>query len=249
MRQKPSKDLVPLEGQPVEPPPKAPATTTAVAAPLPGARRVDAALLDAVVADVNRITTTSGLEHARAVAEVVVGRLGGGDLDAFQAAASEHATWRALASRTDLAVSHSFLWSCVAVLEQLRELPPEIGMALPVSHHKRLLTVKDDDVKLALATRAVEEGMTVQELEAAVAATRPDGAKGEGRKPLPPFAKAIRGLPRLFEGVKASDVTPRAIAKLGADEVEDLVAILDSQLATLHALRDALAAGLDGRAS
>ncbi len=221
--------------------------TTALTVALPGAAKVDNMLLDEAVEEINHLTMAHGLEHARAVGEVIVRRFGGGDLDAFRTGATQHTSWRALADRDDLGVSHSFLWGCVAVLHQLRILPDAVGKALPVSHHRRLLAIRDDDTRLALATKAVDEKLSVQDLEAEVAKVRKDEATGEkrGRKPLPAFAKSVRALPRLLKDVESKDVTAIAIQALGTDEAETLVATIDTHIGAITALREAIRGRLD----
>jgi hypothetical protein len=223
--------------------------STAIAIALPGAAEIDTGLLDDAIAEIGSITAASRLDHARAVGECIVRRFGGGDLDAFRWGAAKHTTWRALADRKDLprGVGYSYLWSSVAVLHQIRELPPQIGTALDVSHHRRLLCVKDPETKLALATKAVEQSLSVPALEAEISKVLEDKPRGEkrGRKPWPTFVKALHALPRVFKGVKAIDVTNAAIEALGTDEVLDLLTTIDSHLEEIQALRNAIRARLD----
>ena len=78
----------------------------------------------------------------------------GGDLDYAQKSHSKHLSFAALADHSELNVGKSTLWYAVAMLGQLRQLPKDIAGALPFSHHKLLLTVKDPEQKLELAKEA-----------------------------------------------------------------------------------------------
>jgi hypothetical protein len=84
--------------------------------------------------------------------------------------AGRHVTFRALAKREDLRVAYTTIWYSVAVLDQLRCLPADIATALPLSHHKLLVPVKDEELKRRLAERAVQQALPVREFSAVVKA-------------------------------------------------------------------------------
>lgn len=209
---------------------------------LPGAARPDRRLIDHAVTHINRIYTARGMQMARELGEFVVQEFFGGDLGAAMERAGGHASWRGLASREDLLVSHSHLWSCVQVLGQLRRLPDAVGTALSVSHHRRLLVVKDEQTMARLAEEAVREGLSVKELEERVQAQRAREQRGErrGRKPLPGFVKAIHALRRvdLADGA----LTDEAVRALPPDESEALVETLSERIASLQAMRERIQA-------
>lgn len=210
---------------------------------LPGATELAPDLLDRAVEDINRIYRAHGLETARAIGEYVVTTFFAGDLDAALRHSRTHATWRALAGRDDLLVSYSNLWSCVQVLDQLHRLPEDIGAALSVSHHRRLLALRDEDARARLAEAAVAEDLTVRELEERIAAQRAETQVGErrGRKPLPRIVKAIRALRR----VDLSDevASQEEIGALREEQAAEVLAEIDGQVRALEALRERILGG------
>ncbi len=217
------------------------ASSGAAALALPGAAAADDALLDQVVADINRLHTAKGLELARALGEYLVGAFFGGSLDNFKVERS-HASWRALAERADLQVSHSTLWYSVSILAQLRELPEEIGSALSVSHHRRLLPVRDAKAKQTIATKAVDQGLSVNQLEKLVAKQRNKERKGDrrGRRPIPDYLKSLRRLPRLVEPLTSYEITAADVEAAGVEQMQEVLGSLSEQLETLAAAKEEL---------
>ena len=166
---------------------------------LPGETELDPLSLDEVVADLNRIYTTQGMETVRIVGEYVLERFFEGDSEAFRQRSKKHVTFRQLAERDDLQMSYSFVWKSVAVVDQLRLLPLDVALSLPMSHHVALLPLKDATEKVRLAQAAADEGLGRDALLARVKAARlaSGGASKVGRPPLPAFVKAFRRLGKL----------------------------------------------------
>jgi hypothetical protein len=221
-------------------------TVDAAEQALPGAAELAPDLLDRAVEDINRIYRAHGLETARAIGEYVVNAFFAGDLEIALRRSRSHATWRALAGRDDLLVSHSHLWWCVQVLDQLRRLPDDIGAALSVSHHRRLLALRDEETRARLAEAAVAEDLTVRQLEERVAARRTEEQAGErrGRKPLPRIVKAIRALRRVDLGGEVG--SDEEVGALGDEEAAEVIAEIEAQLRALEALRERVLGGRDG---
>jgi hypothetical protein len=121
----------------------------------------------------------------------------------------------------------------VGVLQLYERLPADIRDQLGVSSLRRLLTVKDEDTRLQLATRAAREPLTVVGLEQAIAAQARSPRRG--RKPLPAPVKAVRAAARQLDRVETGD-----LATLGGPAAQALLAELDATLATAHTLRDRL---------
>jgi hypothetical protein len=217
--------------------PAGPVDSTEIAVgTLSGADAVDKHLLDEAVAELNAIATAKGLEASRALAECVLRTFFGGKLDAFRPNEKKHLSWRALAKRKGLRVGHSNLSSSVRVLDQLRLLPDNIGAALPVSHHRRLLVVKDADAKLRLAEKAVGEKLSVKDLEAEVKHQRAkEPEERRGRKRLPDWVKAVHAL----ESIKldAGEDVVAEVVKLPEGEVQGLLATIDRQIESLQSLK------------
>ena len=153
---------------------------------LPGEEVEDAALLDRVVEELNGVWRAQGLATARALAGVVLDAFFRGDPALYEARRGWHASLRALAARADLQFNYQALWTALAVTVQCAALPAPVAEALPVSHHKALLPLKDAAVKAELAAEAAREGWTVRELEARVRDARgaaPGGARPRRGKP------------------------------------------------------------------
>lgn len=210
-----------------------------VDSPLPGATALEPELLERAVEDLNRLYRTHGLETARALGEYVVHAFFAGDLAAARRRARGHATWRALAGREDLLVSYSHLWACVQVLDQLRRLPADIGAALSVSHHRRLLALRDEEARARLAEAAVAEELTVRELEQRVAQER--SGERRGRKPLPRLVKAVRALRRVDLGPELTSA--EEVRALGEQEAAEVLAEIEGQLRALEDLRKRVLGG------
>lgn len=221
-----------------------PAETTDMATTLPGENDVDAALVDQVVGDLNQIYRVKGMETARAVGELLLARFFDGDPARFHERGKDHVSFRQLAERDDLSFSHAFLWNACAVVEQLRLLPEDLASALPLSHHKLLLTVKDPAEKERLAREAVAQGLSKRALEEAVKETRPEvpPESRPGRKPLP---AVVKGLTRLKAAVALAG--SEELGALDADRAREVLAELDVQVAALGRIREALKAAAGER--
>jgi hypothetical protein len=140
----------------------------------------------------------------------VLAKFFGGDLDYAQKSHTKHLSFAALADHSELNVGKSTLWYAVAMLGQLRQLPKDIAGALPFSHHKLLLTVKDPEQKLELAKEAVATGLSKRKLEDRVRGVRGErwtGAGKPGRQALPPWAKGIGTIKKAVESAMATGVT------------------------------------------
>ena len=206
---------------------------------LPGALELDEALLDDLVGQLNRIYATRSIATARDIAERVVEVLGLGDLQDFLAVARVHATWHAMKKRADLLMPFARIWSSIAVLDQLRRLRKDLGDALPIEHHKRLLVVKDEAALVELAETAVARKLTAAQLSTEIHARGLAAPKGgRGRKRLPPVVKSVRAATKTF-----ADFQPDpADASLGAEDLDALLAALEKHDRALDRVREHLTA-------
>lgn len=209
-------------------------TETALAPILPGEGVVVDQLVADAVAKLNHIYAAKGLETARDVGEYIIQTFFGGDPERFHERGKDHMSFRALAQHDDLQVSASFLWHACAVVEQLRLLPEDVGSALPLSHHRLLLSVKDPDEKERLARGAVERRLSKRDLEAEVVALRPAVAPESkpGRKALPPLAKGLTQLKKAVALAGSGDV-----ASLDREKAKALLGELEEQMAALAKLK------------
>lgn len=198
---------------------------------------VDDALVDEVVEAVNRLYVAKGLEVALAIGRSLIDRIFGGDPEQFRDAGRANASFRKLSQRADLRVSHSFLWYACAVVAQVDELPDDLREALPLSHHRALVPLRDAAAKAELARRAVDEEMTKRQLEKQVRLRRQ--ALGEtsraGRPPLPAAVKVVNRIGSVVRAAAESEVD-------GLDGVRarELAAQVAEQIAALMALKERL---------
>lgn len=130
---------------------------------LSGSSTIDEKLLSKAVSELNAIYVSKGIETARSIGTYVINTFFEGDIDLFRKKNKKHPTFRALASRDDLAFAFNTIWYSVAVLEQFRHLPKNIAESLSLAHHKLLLPVEDIETKKRLAQRAVIEKMSSRE--------------------------------------------------------------------------------------
>lgn len=174
--------------------------------PLPGESVEDIGLVLEVLAQVNSMYEAGALVMLREVGKVVLAQMFGNDASRFAAVEKTHVSYRALAKHRDLRVSASSIWYGVAIQENFR-LFGDAAEQLGASQHRRLVHVRDPEARTALAQRALEESLTVEELEAAIKSQGPvvdPDAPKRGRPTLPvpvkrfgQVAHAISELPSL----------------------------------------------------
>jgi hypothetical protein len=202
---------------------------------LPGELRLDAALIERTVTELNELHRTKGLGTARAMGECLLRAFFDDDVGVFRARAKAHLSFRALTQDPSLKVGYTLLYHTVGTVGQLRTLPPEIGERLSFSHHKALLPVRSEAAKLRLARRAVQAGLTVRAFEAEVLAvrdrSRPRDAVRRGRPRLPPLAKALKRLPD--PGELGEELGPEELDYFTREEAR---ALLESSEASLERL-------------
>jgi len=219
--------------------PKAKKPSMELAVELPGAASIEVSLLDQAVEKINNVYRTNALETARGVAECIIDVFFDGKVENFRKRNGTHLSFKELAKREDLQVSYQFVWNACAVVEQLRAFPDEIALALPMSHHKLLLTVKDDKEKVKLAEAAVKKGLSKRQFEERVKVVRENQSaeldSKAGRPPLPAFVKALGGLKKLVTQAQEGEISEDSFehyskddaAKL-LDEAEELIDELDA---------------------
>lgn len=215
---------------------------TELALALPGAEAVDATLLDQAVADLNQLYRAKGLETARAVAECVIQVFFDGNVENFRARHGTHMSFKELGKRDDLQVSYQFIWNSCAVVEQLRSFPQDIADALPMSHHKLLLPVKDEAKKKALAKAAVKDHLSKRDFEARVKAVRAEQKTDSraGRPPLPAFAKAFAKLKQVAHLAQSESINSESFAHYSKTEARTLLDHLDKDIEALKGVAAAV---------
>ena len=217
---------------------------------LPGERVVDNQLVSGLVEAINSKHARRSLELALEIGQLVVDHLFNGNLSLAEARARGHASYRALAERDDLALSHSRLHKCVRVLVHVHQLGPELTERLTFSHHVALLPVRDLRDRQALARKAAAKGWTSRELRVeAQRLHRKATGHRPGRPPLPDFMKQLRAVVRYSE--QATETLPPVadIHQVKPDQARELLVELDRQLDRLQHLRDHVVARLGARSA
>ncbi len=213
------------------------ARATALAVQLPGADSIDGALLDRAVSELNQLYRTKGLETARAVAEVVIDVFFGGSLDNFKARSGSHISFAELKKRSDLQVSYQFVWNSCAVYDQLRLLPQDVVDALPMSHQKLLLPVKNQEQKVALAQAAVQENLGKRAFEERIKLVRKaETTSKAGRPALPAFAKAFTVVKRAVGILGKGKIDQDSFVHFSKEEARAQLAEWEQQVGELAAV-------------
>lgn len=207
--------------------------------PLPGAETLDETLIDEVVSNVNSLYISHSIETVRAIGEYVLGKFFDGDPAKFHSHGPKHASFRRLAERADLAVKYGWIWNACAMAEQWPSLSERVRMALPVSHHKLLLPVKDVGEKEKLARKAVEKGLSKRAFEAEIKRERSKkgGKEKRGRPPLPTFVRGLTKLAAAVELATSEAVTGEAFAAYSPKKGKALMDALGEQIRALETLR------------
>jgi hypothetical protein len=214
---------------------------------LPGGTVIDSLALDRAVIKIAGIYTKRGLETAISIGRYVLDTFFAGDFESFRREGKKHVTFRALAERSDLCVSHSFIWYAVAVLEQLQTLPVEIGWALQFSHHKLLLPLKDREIKVRLAREAVVEKMSKRTLADRIRELRRDSSvfSRAGRPPLPAFVKGLTQVKRGIERACSEQPSDELFARYNLEDASALLDDTERDLANLTRLVSQLRARIE----
>jgi hypothetical protein len=213
---------------------------------LPGEAEVDSALISKAVFEINRFYSAQGLETARAIGQYVIDTFFGGSLEVFHKRDGGHLSFRALAKHDDLRVSYSWLHNAVAVVEQWDLLPEDIRSALPFTHQKLLLPVKDTEVKVRLAREVVEKDMAKEALAKKIQKLRAkeEGTKA-GRPVLPTFVKGLTKLRKAIEEATSDTVTVEAFSKYTPKQARDLLEDVGQELKSLQEMFDRVRAVAD----
>jgi hypothetical protein len=212
--------------------------TKSVCPPTKGEEATQQADLDATVKKIN-VLAREGHYGDIEIGKELLQNVFGGDR-ANLTGRGKNPSWRELAERDDVELSHSRLWKCVRLHLQTEDLVRD-GVdptTLRVSHQRLLIPVKDPVVKAKLARQAAAESWTVERLEHEVRNAR-------GKPQVAGHLKALKALPKLIDAladvrVKASDVKSLG----GAQRVVRIRESLERQLEVLPALLESLDAAL-----
>ena len=165
--------------------------------PEPPVLTTDEAELVVKVAQKVRAAYVKGvIETLLAVGKIVLDDMFDGSIDKFKASEKKHPSFRALAALATngkAGISASNLWYAMALHDNVKVLGKEMTNRIPTSQQRVLVHIKDPKVRIDLAKRTIDEGLTVNALRALVPrkhVTKP-GQRGAGRPRLKPEVKAL----------------------------------------------------------
>ncbi len=188
--------------------------------------------LDEAVATLNDLATEVGLATSLRIGAYLLDAFFGGDPERYRTESSHQEAFRALLRHPDLVPSTSFLWYAIAVHLQYEELPPAVAARLPLSHHRVLLPLRDQDLKLRLAKRAAWNRWSKRELVREVQ-HRTQRSPQRGRPRLPTFVKGARLLRKALDHVDPTALDETRCQRFGAEQCLEALAALEADLETL----------------
>lgn len=170
-----------------------------------GSEGVDDALVRDARTRIRAVHERGTRDASLSVGSILLEMFYGNQLTCYRGQGRTPVSLRALAKEPGPGLSASYLWTSLAVLNQMELFPVELGEALSLAHHRLLLSLHDPSVRLAVATKAVEEGWSKQVLRAHVAALLVLSPKSRpGRKPRPAHARAVNALEEFANHAKAA---------------------------------------------
>ena len=215
---------------------------------LPGIGDVDKGLLSEVVTELNSLYAAKSVETACAVGEYILKRFFDGTLENYNEWGVKHQTFGELlkvaqSDNSPLHISASGLWYSVRILEQVKALPEEIAMALPVTHHRMLVPVKNAKLKLKLAKEAVSKSIPSRSFQDEVKKVREEEREkaergfSSGRPSLPPFAKGLKQLIKAIDVATNERITKKSFETFDAEQAKDLLKEASKALGKLKTLQ------------
>lgn len=188
---------------------------------------MDAARIEEVGAKIRALHARDTLRTALAVGQVLLESFYANDLAEYRSRRRRHTSLRALARQGGLGVSGTYLWTCLAVLDQVDQLPPEVGSSLSLAHHRLLLGVPVPAVRTALAADAVAEGWSCEVLRDRIRELR-DAQRPGLRRGRPPVSARVRAIDALevFEKHARAALADTSRDPARPDELESLRARL-----------------------
>ncbi len=179
------------------------------------APEIDSDLVHGAIQFLNRTLYRSGVKVAVEVSEYVIATFLGGDSSLLASKDPfKTGSLRALAEHPDLQMGAATLNRLVRIGLQVRHLPADLAEELSPSHHRALLTVKNAAHKQHLAREAVQNHWTAQQLEATIAAEKPQDEPHQGRPPQSPVVKWVNALQKTAGQEQFGETMAEAFHKL-----------------------------------
>lgn len=200
--------------------------------------QLDLTLIDEAVVEINKFYTTKGLETVHTVGDYSLQKFFGGDPYNFLKRGNGLVTIRKLGKREDLLFGWKFIWNAVAGITQLPSLPAAVAEALPLSHHKLLLSIKGDDTRSKVAEEAVNESLGKWAFEARVKAMHANDEVGSKarRPPLPGFVKAFTARKKVVKTATEAEVSTKSVERFSKEAGKEMLVEMEAQIAVLDAV-------------
>lgn len=192
----------------------------------PGVNEIDEQLVEAVVGRLNRLHAAVHLSLYRAFGEVLLDAFYQGDLDVFAQIGRNHASLNAVLEHEGLRPKGSQAWYALNLLPQLRMFGDELSEALPMSHHRILMHVRDEHAKLDLAKRAATGSLSKRALEVEVEQWR------RARQEQPDRRRPVRRRKVTAEPVHVAAVPAKPVVRQEESETIDEPRVDDVELPT-----------------
>lgn len=162
-------------------------------------RCVDRRDVDAVVAELRRLSQTATMELALTIGRLIIERFYGGSTTAWRQRGRRCASFRKLAARPDLPMSATALYRSVAIYELWERLGAVTTWKhVGACHARAVLGLPPADQERVLM-RAESEALTVREVAEVVTSIREQRSDRRGRPRQPPLVRATSGMRRALE--------------------------------------------------
>ena len=216
---------------------------------LPGIGGVDKTLLSEVIRELNSLYAAKSVETSCAIGEYILNRFFDGEFENFNKWGSKHKTFKELTELAQgddspLHISASGLWYSVKILNQVKALPEEIAMALPVTHHRMLVPVKDPKLKLKLAKEAISKGIPSRVFQEECQTVREEERKiqkkkvSSGRPAMPVWMKAINQTVKAVDGVNLNIVTKSSVDFYDEQSIKYLLSEADRAIDKIQKIKN-----------
>lgn len=141
---------------------------------------VDQTVVDVTIAELRVLHLTAAVALARACAELLVRRVFDGDVDRALRVGRRDPNLAAVLADARLPMPPTRLWYALHLLPQLQLFGRELSDALPMSHHRLLIHVRDESARVHLAHEGCH--LSKRELEERIRAWRPGGRRPRPRR-------------------------------------------------------------------
>lgn len=176
---------------------------------------------DLFVRKLRGVCSRATLEFAIQVGKLVIDTFYGGNVAHYRARSGNHPSLRSLAGRSDLPVSLSHLYRCVAIYAASYDLPDfSTWKHLGASHVRTVLDLPHEEQRRLLSF-AESEAWTVQRLEHEARPLRKGSPSKPGRPPLSEKLRRLSNIKRWLEDcpdpvgtIDSGDVDERFLGNL-----------------------------------